>query len=41
LEEGINAHRAGKPIGRSFVGRLCATSFDFHKFVVISWPNEN
>src|ERR1019366_7203231 len=30
LKQRVNAHHAGKPIGRSFVGRLRATSFDVH-----------
>src|SRR5438270_168131 len=30
LEQGINAHRAGKILVRPFVGRLCAISFDLH-----------
>ena len=30
LEWRVNAHRAGKPVGRSFAGWLGATSFDFH-----------
>src|SRR5580658_3065494 len=30
LEQGINAHRACEILARSFAGRLCATSLDFH-----------
>jgi len=30
LKQGIDTDRAGKPIGGSFVGWLCARSFDFH-----------
>src|SRR5262249_25537758 len=30
IEQGVNAYRAGKVLGRSFAGRLRATSFDVH-----------
>src|SRR5881396_3752588 len=30
LKQRINTHRAGEPIARTFRGRLCANSFDFH-----------
>src|SRR6266446_4966859 len=30
LKQRINTHRAGEPIARTFGGRLCANSFDFH-----------
>jgi len=30
LEQWIDAHVAGKPVGRSFGRSLCSNSFDFH-----------
>src|SRR5688572_22693492 len=30
LDQGVNPHRAGEPVGRALGGRLRSASFDFH-----------
>src|SRR5205085_9098502 len=37
LEQGVNAHRAGKILGRSFAGGLGAASFDVHILTSFTW----
>src|SRR5205807_4433958 len=40
LEQGVKADRAGKVLGRSFPGRLRATSFDVHSLHSSTMPTK-